>query len=233
MLNLVMAATFGLDRDLWGNMNKPIKQKLIDLFDRFIPTENAHVIKSLASRYLSNMFLGMGVQLVRTGLLSLDHIQEAVTTGSFWMTAAKISSLVTLTTFAWSELYTTIDGEKYPVAKLMMRRFSDMRGVIMCQLASVSMVLQPHVYGNVPIYSYVIHGALGLVALLNAHRVINWLENNHVVERVYHRFQTMESYINTGLTALRRQRDEQRAVRTEARPRAAPVVRSCQSLLAG
>ncbi len=232
-LNFIMAATFGLDRDLWGDLNRPIRQKLIDVFDRFIPTDNATVIKSLTSRYLSNMLLGTGVQLVRTGLLSLEHIQDAVMTGSFWMTAAKISSLVTLTTFAWSELYSSIDVEKRPVAKLMMRRFSDMRGVIMCQLASVSMVLQPQIYGNVPIYSYVIHGAIGLVAFLNAHRVISWLENNHVVERVYRRFQTMENYINTGLTALRRQQAEQRAVRTEMRTNGGPAVRSCRSLIAG
>lgn len=233
MLNLVMAATFGLDRDLWGNLNRPIKKKLIEVFDRFIPTQNTSVIKSLASRYLSNMFMGMGVQLIRTGLLSLDHIQDAVVTGHFWGTAAKISALVTLTTFAWSELYSSIDGEKYPVAKLMMRRFSDMRGVIMCQLASVSMVLQPHVYGTVPIYSYVVHGAIGLVALLNANRIVNWLENNHMVERAYRKVQTMESYINTGLTFLRQRQEEQNnhpAVRTEAHAPPA-AVRSCRALM--
>ncbi len=237
MLNLVMASAFGLDRELWGRMTKPIKNKLINVFDRFIPTENANLVKSLTSRYLSNMLLGTGIQLIRTGLLSLDHIQYTVTTGDFWLTAAKLSGLVTLTSFAWSELYTSIDGEKYPVAKLMMRRFSDMRGVIMCQLASVSMVLQPHVYGSVPIYSYVIHGTIGLVALLNAHRVVAWLENNSVVKRVYSKMQTMENYISVGLEGAKPAAIQSNAstIRKKIERTVIPqkqIIRSCRQLIA-
>lgn len=239
MMNLVMAATFGLDPDLWGNMNRPIREKMIDVFDRFIPSDKATVIKSLTSRYLSNMLMGVGVQLVRTGLLSMDHIQEAVMTGSFWLTAAKISALVTVTTFAWSELSSSIDAEKNPIAKLMLKRFKDSRGLIMCQLASISMVLQPHIYGNVPIYSFLIHGAVGLVAFMNAERVVKWLETSPTVARVYKKIQTMENFMDSALAAVANAARLRRApVRTEAQPAArartaAPAIRSCRALVAG
>lgn len=241
MMNLVMAATFGLDPDLWGNMNRPIREKMIDVFDRFIPADKATVIKSLTSRYLSNMLMGVGVQVVRTGLLSLDHIQEAVMTGSFWATAAKISALVTVTTFAWSELSSSIDAEKNPIAKLMLKRFKDSRGLLMCQLASISMVLQPHIYGNVPIYSFIIHGAVGLVAFLNANRVVEWLETSPRVAKVYEKIQTMENFMDRALEAVATAARLRRApVRTEApvesplRARTTtPTVRSCRALLAG
>jgi hypothetical protein len=235
MLELVMAATFGLDRDLWGKINKPVKEKLIRVFDRFIPGANETLTstdttviqkaKVLASQFSANLMLGVGIQVVRTSLLSLDHLHDVITTGSFWLTAVKLSSLVTLTTFAWSELYSGINAEETPVAKTMLKRMGEARGIIMAQLASVSMVLQPHVYGSTPIYSYIIHGTLGVIALMNAHRIVTWLENNPVVKKVYKKIQTFENYINAGLK-IQADRD------TGKKPaNGAAVIRSCNALM--
>ncbi|MGZ3725022.1 MAG: hypothetical protein ACXWQQ_04450 [Pseudobdellovibrio sp.] len=220
LMNLVMAATFSLDRDLWGNMSRPIKAKLINVFDRFIPKGNGEMFKTLSSQYLSNMFIGLGIQVVRTGLLSLDHINTVITTGSFWLTAMKLSALVTLTTFGWSELYSSADLHREPVAKMMLKRLGEIRGIIMCNLATVSMVLQPHIYGNMPIYSYIIHGAVGIIALTYAHRIIGWLETNTVIRRMYKKVQTFENFINAGFDTLKRQQQ------------GAGAVRSCRSLFA-
>ncbi len=199
IMNLIMAGTFGLDRDLWGKINRPIKNRLIKVFDRFIPEGRLQKVKTIASQYVANFSLGVGIQLTRTGLLSLDHISDVITTGSFWLTAMKLSGLVTLTTFAWSELYSDVNAEKNPVAKSMLKRMGETRGMIMAQLASVAMVLQPHVYGSTPIVSYIIHGTIGLVALMNAHRIVNWLETNKVVNKIYRKIQTFENFINVGL----------------------------------
>jgi len=199
IMNLVMAATFGLDRDLWGKINRPVKNRLIKVFDRFIPEGNLQKVKTIASQYVANFSLGVGIQLTRTGLLSLDHISDVITTGSFWLTAMKLSGLVTLTTFAWSELYSDVNAEKNPVAKSMLKRMGEARGIIMAQLASVAMVLQPHIYGSTPIVSYVIHGTIGLIALMNAHRIVNWLESNKIVNKIYRKIQTFENFINAGL----------------------------------
>jgi hypothetical protein len=224
IMNLVMAATFGLDRDLWGKINKPVKNRLIRIFDRFIPEGNLQKVKTIASQYVANFSLGVGIQLTRTSLLSLDHISDVITTGSFWLTAMKLSGLVTLTTFAWSELYSDVNAEKNPVAKSMLKRMGEARGIIMAQLASVAMVLQPHVYGSTPIVSYVIHGTIGLIALMNAHRIVNWLESNKVVNKIYRKIQTFENFINAGLNienspqAKARERTLQSRQRQQQRP---------------
>lgn len=216
LMNLVLAATFGLDRDLWSRTVTPAKQKLIQVFDRFLPSRRLSPLSTLTAQFLANMGLGTSIQVVRTGLLSMDHIGAAVMTGDFWTTAVRIGALGTLTGFAWSELYGSIDSSRNPVAKMMMKRIGEMRGIILCQLASISMVLQPHIYGNTPIISYVVHGAIGLIALANAHRIVNWLENNRTVNRIYRKIQTFENFINTGLRP----------------PRPSGPVRTCRSLFA-
>ncbi len=216
LMNLIMAATFGLDRDLWTKITSPLKYKLINVFDKFISTEKLSTVKILTSQYLSNMIFGIGVQGLRIGLLSLDHINEALMSTNFWMSAAKIAGLITLTTFAWTEFYGSIQNEKNPVAKLMMKRIGEMRGIILCQLASISMVLQPHVYGQVPIITYVIHGSIGLLVLANSERIINFLETNTFVTKIYKKIQTFENFINDGIGIKSKK----------------SVVRTCNSLFA-
>lgn len=199
MMNLVMAATFGLDRDLWTKMTSPLKHRLIRVFDRFISNENLAKINVLSSQFLSNLLFGIGVQVVRTGLLSLDNISTAVITTEFWLTAMKIGGLVTATTFAWTEMFGAIDPEKQPVAKMMMKRIGELRGIVLCHLASISMVLQPHVYGNTPVISFIVHGSLGLLVILNADRIVEFIENNHFINKIYKKVQTFENYINNSL----------------------------------
>jgi hypothetical protein len=199
LMNIVMAATFGLDRDLWQKINSPIKNRLIKIFDRIGALNRLSNLKVITSAYVSNFLLGVGVQMTRTGLLSLDHISQAVMTTDFWMSAAKISGLITLTAFAWSETYGSIDAEKNPVAKMMMKRLSEMRGIILCNLASISMVMQPHVYGHMPVYTFLVHGAVGLMVFMNAQKIIDWLERSKTVNKIYKKVQTFENFINSGL----------------------------------
>ena len=127
LMNFVMAATFGLDRDLWSKMTTPLKNKMIRVFDRFMPNGKLANVKILSSQYLSNMLLGVGIQVARTGLLSLDHLADAVMTTDFWMHAVKISGLITMTAFAWSEMYGSIETGKNPVAKMMMKRLGEIK----------------------------------------------------------------------------------------------------------
>ncbi len=216
LMNLVMAATFGLDRDLWTKMTGPLKNKLITVFDRFLVGEKLTAVKVLGSQFLANFAFGVAVQTVRTGLLSLDHISDVVITMDFWTTAAKIGGLVTLTGFAWMELYGSIDSEKNPVAKMMMKRVGELRWLILSQLASISMVLQPHIYGQVPIVTFIVHGIVGLVVLSHGNVIIRFLENNATVNQIYKKVQTFENFINDGLQFNSRK----------------PVM-SCHSLFAG
>jgi len=220
MMNLVMAATFGLDRDLWTKITSPLKHKLISVFDRFLVTEKFAAAKIISGQFLSNMFYGVTIQSIRTGLLSLDHISDAVISTDFWLNSIKISALITASSFAWTEMFGAIDIEKKPVAKMMMKRFAEIRGIILCQLASISMVLQPTVYGHTPIITFIIHGSLGLLALANADRIINFLETNTLIKRIYKKVQTFESFINEGFQFKTRGKDPGQ-----------PIM-SCQSLFA-
>lgn len=206
LMNLVMAASFGLDRDLWTKMTGPLKNKLINVFDRFLVSDRLSSVKVLASQFLSNFAFGVAVQTVRTGLLSLDHISDAVMTADYWMTAAKIGGLFTLTAFAWTELYGGIDSGKNPVAKMTMKRIGELRWLILSQLASISMVLQPHVYGQLPIITFIVHGTVGLIVLANGERIIRFLEANALVNRVYRKVQSFEHFINEGLQVGSRNR---------------------------
>lgn len=216
MMNLVMAATFGLDRDLWSRTVRPTKNQLIKVFDRFLPSPRLSPIGTLTAQFLANMGLATAIQASRLSLLNLSTISSTVMTGDFWTTAVKIGALGTLTGFAWSELYGSIEAQRNPVAKMMMKRIGEVRGIILCQLASISMVLQPQIYGNTPIITFVVHGAIGLIALANAQRIVTWLENSRTVNNLYKKVQTFENFINNGLRP----------------PRSPGPVRTCRSLFA-
>lgn len=196
VMNLVLAATFGLDRDLWSRTVSPTKNRLIKIFDRFLVSEKLDYVKILSSQFVANMFLSLAIQTTRTGLLSMDSLAEVVTSSNFWLTATKISGLITLTSFAWSELYGYTDGYRTPVAKMMLKRLSEMRGIIVSQLASISMVLQPQIYGSVPTITFIVHGAIGLMVLYKADTIIEWLEKNEAVRLFYKKVQTFENFIN-------------------------------------
>lgn len=198
LMNLIMAATFGLDRDLWTKMTGPLNKKLITVFDRFLTNDRLSTIKVLSSQFLSNMLFGIAVQTTRVGLLSLDHISEAVVTTDFWLTAVKIAGLYTMTAFTWTEMYGAIDVQKNPVAKMTMKRLSEFRALALSQLASISMVFQPQIYGHTPLITFIVHGTIGLIVLMNANKIINYLENSNLINRVYKKVQTFESFINEG-----------------------------------
>lgn len=259
VFNLALASTFGLNRKLWGALSDPVKEKFLQTFDRLIPTENAKLAKSITSRLLGNLAVGTAMQFTRVGIFSLENFSHAIQTSDFWLVTAKISALVSLTTFGWSELYQSIDPQKNPRADLLMRRLSDARGFIMLYFATASMVLQPQIYGNTPVISYIVQGAAGFITFLFANRVINFLETNKVGEFFYRKLITLEVFIHKGLTLFRpgtnlfniteqdileaQQRltsarrstkpaESDSPVRTEARP-AVRTVRSCRALIAG
>ena len=259
VFNLALASTFGLNRKLWGALSDPVKEKFMRTFDRFIPSEKASFVKSMTSRLLGNLAVGTAMQFTRVGIYSLENFSHAIQTADFWLVTAKISALVSLTTFGWSELYQSIDPEKNPRAELLMRRLSDARGFIMLYFATASMVLQPEIYGNTPVISYVVQGAAGLVTFLFARRVINWLETKKAAKFFYRKLLTLEVFIHKGLTffrpgtnllnvtkndileaqqrltSARRNRnpiESGTAVRTEIRP-APRTVHSCRALVAG
>ncbi len=184
--NMLMAVTFGLDRDLWGKMTRPVQNRMMAALERLGGTSN--FIKAsnvLASQFASNLAMGTAFYVLRGGLLSFDQIDTILLSTSFWSHTLKLTTMMTLTQFAWAEVYNKVDADVNPVAKLNLKRISDMRGVILASLASMSMVFQPEVYGNTPVITFAVHGLIGLTALLNVDRVVNLLETSQASNLIY------------------------------------------------
>lgn len=201
MLNVLFAASFGLDRDLWTRMTTPMRHKIMNTLDkyggRFL--KNADATKLVASQFAANLALSTGFQLLRASILSMDHLYAAVSTTEFWTKSILLGTLMTASTFAWGELAAAVDVERNPVAKVALKRLADFRVIMMSQLASMGMVLQPQIYGSAPIIALAIHGGLGLLALAKAQSVTDWLEKNKTANRVYKHQMSLEELMNTAL----------------------------------
>lgn len=172
----LMALTFSLDKDLWARTSGRIRNKVLNIFQ--IDQSAITARNALVATFGANLMLSLAVQSGRISLLAIDH---AVTT-SFLLSsataAAMVSFAMTFAHFSWSELLAEIDIKKHPYAKTMMRRFSEARSLVMGNLAPSGKILNPDVYGYSPIISLGVTGLAGLVALMNAPKIINWVENS-------------------------------------------------------
>ncbi|MBC7420719.1 MAG: hypothetical protein H7328_08325 [Bdellovibrio sp.] len=186
-LNMLFAVTFGLDRDLWGKMTMPIHHKMMKTFDR-LGGAKVQISRSgqiIASQFVSNLTMGTAFYVLRAGLISFDHIETLLISTAFWAQTMKLTTMMSLTQFAWAELYNKVDAKVNPVAKLNLKRIADTRGILLTSLASISMVFQPEIYGNTPIITFIVHGAVGLTALLGAEKIISVLETSKPSNLLY------------------------------------------------
>lgn len=172
----LMALTFSLDKDLWARTSGRIRNKVLSIFQ--VDQSAITARNALLATFGANLMLSLAVQSGRISLLAIDH---AVTT-SFLLSSATAAAMVsfafTFAHFSWSEVLAEIDINKHPYAKAMMRRLSEARSLVMGNLAPSGKILNPDVYGYSPIISLGITGAVGLVALINAPRLVNWIENS-------------------------------------------------------
>lgn len=205
--NLLIAATFGLDRDLWGNINKPLKEKLFSILDKlsggpetkFKSEKIKNLIektKMMTSQFSSYFMWGTVFYVLRTSLLSFENLQTTLISNGYWDKALTIMTLSTATHFTWAEMNTKVNAETNPIAKNNLKRLADLRGIIISLFASISMVLQPHIYGHTPMIAFIIHGTLGFLAFKNIENVINYLENNPKSIAFYKSTQGIEVKIN-------------------------------------
>lgn len=203
MLNVVFAAAFALDRDMWTKMTVPLRHRIMTTFDKLsnrlsLAQEGTAVYarKVLASQFLANLTYSVGFQLLRGSIMSFHDLATNVMSSQFWVTSVKVAVITTLASFAWSELMAAANAEKYPVAKNALRRLSDVRNIVMSQLASMGMVLQPGVYGYSPIIAIITSGSIGLLALMKSNKVIQWLENNRVSNILFRNQRKLETLVN-------------------------------------
>lgn len=231
MMNVIFAAAFALDRDMWTKMTVPLRHRIMKTLDKLSnKTSNAqeqnaelqkntvdlktakmveehkaalYARKVLASQFLANLTFSVGFQILRGSIMSFHDLAANVMTSGFWATSIKIAAITTLATFAWSELTAAADVEKNPVAKNALKRIADVRNIVMSRLASMGMVLQPGAYGISPIVAIVTSGAIGLLALVKSNEVIQWLENNRAANVLFKYQRKLETLVNETGARLR------------------------------
>lgn len=215
MMNVIFAAAFALDRDMWTKMTVPLRHRIMKTLDKlsnkFIGSAESEVLyarKVIASQFLANLTYSVGFQLLRASIMSFHDLAANVMTSHFWGTSLKVAVITTLASFAWSELMAAADAEKHPVAKNALRRMADVRNIVMSQLASMGMVLQPGTYGYSPIVAIVTSGAIGLLALIKSNKVIQWLETNRVTNILFRNQRKLENFVNQATAQIREGAEE-------------------------
>ena len=205
--NLLLCATFGVNPDLWPATVRPLKEKVFNTLSRFnINWKHSDKTATVISQYVANFALSSFVQTTRVSLMSMDHLLDAVSTSNFWFSAVGISALATMTQFSWSELSASVDMSKYPKSVIMLRRLTNFRVILLAQLASMSQVLQPGVYGYSPMMTLIVSGGLGLVALLSSDRIVNFLESDKTIDVLYRQNQKVEAFLQSMSFAKKRSR---------------------------
>lgn len=192
LMNVIFAASFGMDRDLWTRMTVPLRHKITNTLDKLAARfslnskkEAAYSQRVLASQFLANLTYSVGFQLIHQSIISFHELSHAVTSTPFWKMSLAVAAITTFSSFAWGELMAAADGERNPVAKNGLRRILDVRNLILSQVASMGMVLQPNIYGATPIIAIVTSGVVGLLALVKSNKVISWLERNKVSNIIF------------------------------------------------
>lgn len=196
--NLLLCATFGVNPDLWPTTVRPLKEKVFNTLSRFnINWKHSDKTATVISQYVANFALSSFVQTTRVSLMSMDHLLDAVSTSHFWFSVIGVSALSTMTQFSWSELSASVDMSKYPKSVIMLRRLTNFRVILLAQLASMSQVLQPGVYGYSPMTTLIVSGGLGLVALLSSDRIVKFLESDKTVDVLYRQNQKVEAFLQS------------------------------------
>ncbi|MFZ4403055.1 MAG: hypothetical protein ACOYOK_03045 [Pseudobdellovibrionaceae bacterium] len=190
--------SFGLDKDLWSKSARHIEKKILKLFDSAkqnpedilelksdTEEKNLNTIsrkKKLMVNFAANTAMMLGLQAGRFAILGFDQ-SLAVAFGP--ENLAKIIGLsiaVTFSSWGWGELSADIDGQKYPFAKATVRRWYEIRNLLMGHIASSGKLIQPSIYGVSPWFAVATNGIIGLSAFLRSEKIINWLENSPRLE---------------------------------------------------
>lgn len=232
ILNTIVAATFGMNKDLWASWTKPIRERMIFLFDKLgrkkittsgeeIQIENDEAygrensetsnqsqtrkkksILSLAPYFLSNLTLSVALQTVRLGLINFHQITQSFSSPEFWEQSLAISSIMTFSTFAFSEQLAAVDQEKNPVAKNALRRFMELRSFLMALFYNSGTLFQFHEYGWTPWVANFVVGSAGAMILLFSEPVTNWLETQKWIQKSYKYFEKFDQFLDRPVSSF-------------------------------
>jgi len=200
LFNLLLAGSFGLNKDLWSQMTKPFERRICKLLSLLSP--NSSTLKTITASFTANLAFGLALQGIRMSILSYPHLIEAASSLHFWGTTVSLSALMTMTSFGWSEQLAAVDEAKNPKAKALLRRFMEARALLLGHVAPAGKLMQPEVYGTTPIIATLIHGGLGLWMMLKSEKIIQWIESKTFFERLYQNHEKMHLWLSRQWRAL-------------------------------
>jgi hypothetical protein len=206
IFGMIIAATFGLNKEVWPNMVRPIHEKVLGMLHMWGSKDigkkpsNAHV---LMSHFISNMSVSIGIQSLRLGIISIDQLSENFYDPKFWGTSFAISSIITFSTFSWNELMTSVSREKYPTIKKILKNFMDFRSLVLGQFTSAGKILNPEEFGYSPWAITLVNGSVGMAAMLNSKSVVNWFENHQWLNDNYVYVERVNRILKTNIFDLR------------------------------
>lgn len=183
LFNVVLAASFGLDKDLWAKTTQPLENRIQTFLEKLSTGHQRG--KLVAASFLSNLTFSIAIQTARVAILSYPDLVTAFSSTHFWGTSLVMGSLLTLSSFGWSEQLADVDQARNPMAKYFLRRFMELRTITMGQMAPSSKLLQPDVYGIAPIATTLIHGSIGIWMMLKSSKIVEWIESNKLLQSAY------------------------------------------------
>jgi hypothetical protein len=174
--SVVMGVAFGIDKDSWARVSGKIRGKIMNLFKLDPESKSVNAAKSLLPTFVANFALATAVQSGRISLMGIDHVLATSFIVSSAVSVFVVSFAYTFANFSWSEMAKEIDIAKHPYAKTFARRLSEARALMLGHLAPSSKVLSPDQHGYSSLVVLGVTGVAGLLALINAPRIVKWIE---------------------------------------------------------
>ena len=199
MTNIAVALVYGVDKDAWTKMTKPMDRRITAFFEKYGLMKAPRDGKSfpeIASKFFANMSLALGLQTLRMGVINFGHVMEAMASLHFWGTTFSLATVLTASGFAWGELAAEVSATKNPLAKFALQRMSELRNLVMGITSPSAKLMQPGVYGASPWIVLIANAGFGLMALLKAPKFLSWIESLQFLKTVYSKYSKFDQYLD-------------------------------------
>ncbi len=202
ILNIILAGTFSINKDMWSKTTRPLENKIssfLNKYGRFNIQKNVKSAGALSSKFLASLTIGLGIQTMKMSIISMDQMYSSLSSVHFWGSTLSLAALLTASSFTWSELISDIDLKKNPLAKFTVQRMIELRSILLGTFASSAVLLQPGVYGYTSWVVIVSSAAVGFMAYLNTNRITNWIEGLYIVRKIYPNYKIADQYLDEKL----------------------------------
>ncbi len=181
--NLLIAASFGINKDLWARATKPVENRVKQLLEH-IGSYSEKTLSSagqvridLAAKFSGSFALSLGIQVGRMIIYNGNELFSSNNLLHMASASALLAGVLSLSQFAWDEQIALVDSDLNPSAKFLLRRLKEIRGLTMGLLAPSSKLIQTGSLDAFPWIISVVHGGLGILTYLNSSWLAKELES--------------------------------------------------------